>query len=142
MPPIILSHPVVVISEPQRHAGDCGVVALAMALGVPYEQVFARCPTAGRDGLTARQLQALARTFGVRLRATKRIDCDDDTGILGVEFATHGHWCYLDRGRIIDPPEVWDADVYLANGATADVLLVPEGRVQQRRQQQRGTTAV
>ena len=133
----ILACPPVIVATPQRHSGDCGVVALAQYLGLPYEQVFALCPAAGRDGLTTRQLQVVARKCGVSLRERKVPDLDEVTGILGVEFPTHGHWVVLDRGRIIDGDEVWDAETYLANGAEPDVFLTlaaPKGRVRQRGQ--------
>lgn len=119
----IFACPPVVLAHPQRHVGDCGVVALAMYLGLPYEQVYRHCPRAACEGLTTRQMQLVARKCGATLRERKGLDLDEDTGILGVEFPTHGHWVYLDRGRVIDGDEVWDADTYCANGAEPDVLL-------------------
>ncbi len=133
----IPTRPPVVIASNQLHHGDCGVVALAMALGLPYEQVFQACPLASRDGLTTRQMQVVARKFGASLRECKTFDTDEDIGILGVEFPSHGHWVYLDQGRIIDGAEVWDADTYLANGAELDVLLVVQHGPRKRRYQAR-----
>lgn len=131
----IAACPPVIVAQAQRHRGDCGVVALAMALGLPYEEVFSQCPRAAVEGLTTRQLQFVARRCGASLRERRVFDLNDDTGVLGVDFPTHGHWVYLDGGRIFDGDEIWDAETYVANGALPDVLLVLQPRSRQRRRQ-------
>jgi hypothetical protein len=107
---------------------DCGLAALAMALGLPYEQVFRAAPMAAREGLTARQLQSVATKLGARLLDKADADLHADQGILGLEFkAGPGHWCYARHGTVIDPSDttLWDIDDYLANyDATWDYFLV------------------
>lgn len=52
---------------------DCGVVALAIACGVPYEKALFALAASGRkkqQGTTGEQLQAAARLLGYRLRET------------------------------------------------------------------------
>lgn len=118
------------------HTSDCGLAALAMALGVPYERVFQAAPLAAREGLTARQLQAVATKLGARLRSKRDVDLYADTGILGIEFSRGpGHWCYLHAGTLVDPDDttLWDVDDYLAHfDAVWDGFYVAEASLQRR----------
>ena len=107
----------------QQRTFDCGVAALAMWLHVDYADVYAAAvQLVGRRlklGLTLGELRQLALVFA-RPMATvhfRRVDIEDDAGILGVNWEADepGHWVVLRRGTIIDPSgaQVWDADEYL-----------------------------
>lgn len=136
--------PVVVAVRSQLHHADCGLAALAMACGLPYETAYQAAPTAGRDGLTSRQLQALATRLGFSLRTRRAYDLESDTGIVGVEFRDRvpGHWLYLRAGALIDPSDgtIWDPLDYLhVRNAEIDEFfsVTPRARVQRRSQQGR-----
>ena len=127
--------PPCVVVKPQLHAADCGLAVLAMALGLPYEQVFQAAPLAAREGLTPRQLQAVATKLGARLLAQYDFDHHDATGIYGLDYAHgHGHWAYLLAGSLIDPSDgtIWDdPDTYLAaTNATNDCFFVVKPALQ------------
>ena len=141
----------VVAVRPQLHHTDCGLAALAMATGLAYEVVYQACPPKGRDGLTPRQLQALATKLGFSLRTKRGFDWAEDTGIVGVEYKHHspGHWLYLREGALIDPADgcIWSPEDYLAvREAECDEFLSvsprPAARVRQRRKVKRGRPAV
>jgi hypothetical protein len=121
----------------QLHRADCGVAALAMALGLPYEQVFQAAPLAGRDGLTTRQLQSVATRLGARLLPKADADLHADTGILGVDYKKGaGHWLYLFAGTLVEPTHatLWDVEDYFAHTCVVEheFLVVSPARVRQR----------
>jgi hypothetical protein len=126
--------PVCVAVRAQLHMADCGLAALAMALGLPYEQVFRAAPMAAREGLTARQLQSVATKLGARLITKANPDFYADQGVLGLEFQEGpGHWAFLRQGAVIDPADttIWDVDDYLAHyNATWDYFLVASPALQ------------
>jgi hypothetical protein len=102
-----------------------------MVLGLPYERVFQAAPLAAREGLTARQLQAVAAKLGARLFLDMHADLNEATGIVGVDFGRRhaGHWVVLFRGALIDPAysTIWEPDDYLSHyGATIDEFFVAE----------------
>lgn len=127
----VILPPVVAAVRQQLHLADCGLAVLAMALWLPYEQVFQAAPLAAKEGLTIRQLQAVATKLGARLVSVRQPDLQTETGILGIEFTNGGagHWVYLFRGGVYDPADgtLWDTvDDYLANyQAELDVYLTP-----------------
>lgn len=132
---LVLPPPCVVV-RPQKHLADCGLAALAMALGLPYESVFQAAPLAARTGLTTRQLQAVATKLGARLLSRPKADLHADTGILGIEFPRrNGHWLYLHAGVLVDPSDgsLWDTEDYAAHTrGTWDEFLVITPRLQPR----------
>jgi ABC-type bacteriocin/lantibiotic exporter with double-glycine peptidase domain len=119
----------------QRHNNDCGVAALAMALGVPYGDVavLARAFPSLRRGLGLSHLEAMIEQLG---RASQRIYRGKEylvgrsgiLGLLGGDMAWCGHWVYLQNGTtVIDPDNggtVWPLDEYLKrHGARSATLL-------------------
>lgn len=112
----------------QRRGFDCGVAAVAMWCHVDYADAFyvaARLAGNGahgiRDGLSGVQLQRIAARFARPLRRVhwRKVDLDEDAGILGINYRTggSGHWVVLRRGTLIEPDpanlRIWDADIYL-----------------------------
>ncbi len=108
---------------PQRKAFDCGVAALSMWGHIEYEDAYAlaisRFGASVRYGLQLKEMRLLAKLLGHDLRVVhyRRVDLEDDSGILGVNWTTMsgGHWVVLRKGTIIDPAkaQVWDADEYI-----------------------------
>jgi ABC-type bacteriocin/lantibiotic exporter with double-glycine peptidase domain len=116
---------------PQRQRMDCGVAALAMLVGQPYEDVFAAAthvqPKVGKVGLYQKELIAIAELLGVTLERKRRPDLDTDVGILNVRNTKLGHYVVLHAGVIADPAGglvFFDVDDFLALGHfTARTLL-------------------
>lgn len=114
--------------ELQREQADCAISALAMYLGLSYEDVLRAVAVVDRDqgrtGLWTRTLQRIAAALGERLVIRKAIDWEDSYGI--VRFPNHA--AVLKNGLIINTDgTVWEADAFLAAGkyrARDCVLLV------------------
>jgi len=114
----------------QRRAHDCGVAALASYLSTPYEDVYVAAVAVSPrfckgDGLTIKAMLVIAKAFGRPLVRVpwQRVDLDDDTGVLGINWnnpkahgGAIGHWVVLRTGTIGDPQgsRVEDASDYLA----------------------------
>lgn len=115
--------------------GDCTVAALAMALGVSYEQALvymARVqPSVLKTGCSWREVRRAAKHHGATLVERRKFSLEEDSedaGILNVQFndGTH-HAVYFKHGLIFDgrTNAAWEADVYLAaHNATPTTLLV------------------
>jgi len=111
---------------PQRRKMDCGIAALAMLLGVPYEDIYvAACkvaPTHHREGLNLREVQAIAQSFGTVLERRRAYDIEADIGILSVRGPSRTrktdwwHYVVLRRGDVVEPDgaRIIDADDYFA----------------------------
>lgn len=107
----------------QRKPFDCGVAAMSSWMRLPYEDVYAVAVSAYRrrlhHGLWAYQMRDIAKKLGRPLKTIhyRRIDLDEDAGILGINWDSggSGHWVVLRRGTILDPFQAWawDADEYL-----------------------------
>lgn len=83
---------------------DCAVVAVAMLCGVTYGEALAAFPSPQhvvRNGAYFTEIQAAAKSLGVKTRIRKRFDVDEDTGVLHVSGKDE-HVCLLWEGRIID----------------------------------------
>lgn len=115
--------PVTVDPFPQKDGGDCAVAALAMYLGVGYQQVRAVChKNVGTDGLTDRQILNTARKLKQPLRWTNDGDLSETIGILKVERPEHDnpkeleyHTVVLLKGVIYNPADglIWtDIDAF------------------------------
>lgn len=101
-----------------REASDCAVAALAMYLGVSYEDVLRATVEVdrrhqGRVGLMVSQIKRIAAAFGTGLKLKKTVD-DDDYGILILT----DHALVVRNGLAFDPTAdgsvaVWDLDDYL-----------------------------
>lgn len=96
----------------QRKDGDCGVAALAQLLGEAYEDVYVAMVTVdstcrGGRGLYQKDLIAAAKRLGKTLRRRRRVDLDEDEGILSIIWPKgapyRGHYVTLRRGLIFDP---------------------------------------
>lgn len=110
-----------------REESDCGVVALAMLLGVSYEDVLRAVTVSdrhqGKKGLWTRTMIRIAKRLGHTLKARSAIDWDSDYGILRLPE----HAALLRNGLVFDGDgTVWDAETYLANRSieTSDCELL------------------
>lgn len=117
--------------EKQRTEWDCGIVALAMLTGTPYEEVLAASArvTSCERGLYLHEIEKTADVLGVQLKRRRRNTYDPDTatGILHVYNLKRAlyHVVILWEGVVIDNGKVWqELDVYLATeGYKAGSLL-------------------
>ncbi len=116
---------------------DCGVVSLAMLLGLNYSEALVLVasvkPTVLQNGVEWKDLIKAARKKGVKLKWTTHVDLDDEdvTGILSVAEIVNGkrgeHAVYLTRGLIFDgrTDACYEPDVYLkVNNADVMSMLV------------------
>jgi len=119
---------------PGQHQGenaDCAIVALSMYLGVSYEDVLREVALVdkrnkGRAGLWTRQIKQVARRLGHELVIKRKVDLDEDYGILLLS----DHVAVLRNGLLLDTNGmVWDIHDYIAaleSVCIEGVLVVPE----------------
>lgn len=119
---------------PGPHQGedaDCAIVALAMYLGVSYEDVLREVALVdhrnkGRTGLWTRQIKQVAKRLGFDLRIKRTVDLDEDYGIL----LFSDHVAVLRNGLLLDNSgEVWDIHDYIAAQESVyieGILVLPE----------------
>lgn len=99
-----------------REASDCAVAAVATYFSLRYEDVLKEAVLLDPDyklagGLFIEQITALAKKLGKRLRFRKRINLEEDDGI--VVFADHV--ANLMGGVLIDPDgTVWHIEDYMS----------------------------
>jgi len=111
---------IVVAVAPRRRSNDCGVWAIHTLTGVPYADVAAAAQKAdrwgGERGLYLSQIIHICELLGFKVRKRKRVDLEDDTGILSVWFSKRdGHVVVLREGELIDADGTsWKADDYIA----------------------------
>jgi hypothetical protein len=92
-----------------RRDFDCGIVALAILLGVAYEDVYVAASQISKrlvDGMALKEIQKVAKKFGMLLKKTWKIDEEFDVGILSVHLKrekNEGHVVVLMHGIVIDP---------------------------------------
>ena len=104
---------------PQRYKTDCGVATLAMLCGVTYERAMLAISetTVMTSGVQLRKVRDAARRLGKQLTLRRKIDLDNDTGILSVTAPgwDFEHLVILHEGVIIDAQDqtVWDYETYL-----------------------------
>lgn len=102
----------------QRHGKDCGVACLAMLLGLSYEAtLLAFRHNVMVQGATIRQLLSAGRRLGHPLRWTRKVDLENDTGLLALRSKKwpSEHLVVLKDELIIDTDAtVWEQDIYLA----------------------------
>jgi hypothetical protein len=126
----------------QLTRADCALRAVAMATGLPYEDVARHAPAKTlAEGLRVRALHALGRKLGVRFLSTPDADLDDQdtTGLLWVEFTHSAHLVYIYRGTLCDPSDatIWTPSEYLGHrDAEGWLYSVVPARVRQRRKEQ------
>ncbi len=107
--------PHVVVVRPQLHKADCGIAAIAMALGLPYEDVFRLAPQVGRNGMMPRRFHAIGKSLGVRFRPDRYASIDEDTGLLWIKFKGSAHLAYVHHGTLVNPSDgtLWLPSDYL-----------------------------
>ncbi len=118
---------------PQRHIADCGVSALAMFLGVTYEDALlalgGEIPSVHRRGVWFPELQRAAAKLGALTKIKRRPDLDLDDGLLLVEHRDASrHVLVLREGLFFDTDfTVWRPDDYcVAKRAKTGSLLIRE----------------
>lgn len=122
----------------QRSTADCGITALAMLLGRPYEDVFVAAITKKyrqphKAGMYARQIQELSRRLGTKLVLKRTWDLENSCGLLTVEkidkteqdFAQH--LVLLKFGLIFDTDATcWEPDFYFEKQGFKPVSILVE----------------
>jgi hypothetical protein len=103
--------------ESRRQSNDCATWALAVYLGIPYEDVWQIVQrvdrSKGRNGLRIATIRRVAKALGFTLRFLRSVD-DDAYGILSVEDKTSGHVAVLRSGLVFDTDStVWERDDWL-----------------------------
>lgn len=103
---------------PQRHASDCTVACLAMLLQVSYEEALLAFDQRAiiTRGTDIKFVKAAARRLKRTLRLRRKVDLENDTGMLIVASQNWhvDHVVILREGIIIDTDStIWDADSYL-----------------------------
>jgi hypothetical protein len=108
--------------------GDCGMVALKVALGIPYTTAL-RAATRldaqqGRNGLWLRTIQRIAHEHGTTLVQRRRFDWDDTYGII----AAPNHVAVLRNGLVLDRMQSMEWDVWLVRHRckAADCVVLVE----------------
>lgn len=93
--------------------GDCCMVALKVYLGIPYTETLRSATRLdneqGRKGLWTRTVQQIAAEHGHKLTKRKRIDWDEDYGIV----LTPRHAAVLRSGLVFDRLTVWPPEAWL-----------------------------
>ncbi len=99
--------PIIIAPTMQRYSSDCATCCLAMLIGVDYTAVTAaisRRSKIAKDGLTTREMRAVARRLGVELRFRFTPPEDEEIGILSLEKPTDndGHVAMFLYGSVYD----------------------------------------
>ncbi len=122
----------------QRGKGDCGIAALAMLLGRPYEDVFAAaitrtCQKPHHSGMLTRQIQAAAARLGIVLILRRSWDLESSAGLLTVEQTEPKpdeftqHLVLLKFGLIFDTDgTVWEPETFFEQQKFRPVSLLVE----------------
>lgn len=97
----------------QRAIGDCGIVALSVALALPYDVIVEAVASVdpkwrGQKGLHNHEVIAAAAAFGVTLTPLTSYDLDSAVGVLRVRWnrskdRSGGHFVALRRQTIFCP---------------------------------------
>lgn len=122
--------PLVVIPRRQESA-DCGVVALAQWLGLPYTQVAAAVatvrPMALADGMYQSEIVKVARIFDRTFKVRRKFNVEDrPSGLLMLEMTDGHHAVVLFEGVIISDGKVWNYDAFLAQAKAKPLSLLIE----------------
>lgn len=100
----------------QRAKGDCGLAALAMYFGLSYEEVFcaAHCRKRDRDvretGMYTKDFLRIAKRLGRVLLLRRKVDLDEDTGILTIERTEPQEECFLQHVVLLRFGLIFDTD--------------------------------
>lgn len=104
----------------QRGKGDCAIVCIAMMCGVPYEDALdVATQKAHRRGMYLSQIIEACNKLGVVLKRRRKIDWDNDTGILNLDCkknrTSSGHVAFLRWGLVFDTElVVWEPEAFLS----------------------------
>ena len=114
-----------------RSDGDCVIVALAMYLGLSYEDVLAAAadvigPNVHHEGMWTKQIVKTAKTLGTGLTKKRKWDIETSNGILVLFNAKEDtHVVLLCQGMIIDcDGTIWEPDVYFSYSKYNPTLLL------------------
>jgi ABC-type bacteriocin/lantibiotic exporter with double-glycine peptidase domain len=113
-----------------RERNDCAICALAMYLGVSYEDVLREVavrdrPYQGRQGLRLHEIERIAKALGTPLRRLRKYDLANAYGLLSLPK----HLVLVRDGLIIDAEPggatLWEIEDYLHTySVRPGVLLV------------------
>lgn len=101
-----------------REPNDCAICALAMFLGVSYEDVLREVavrdrPWQGRQGLRLREIERVARALGTPLRRMRKYELANAYGLLSLPK----HLVLVRSGLLIDAEpggaSLWEVEDYL-----------------------------
>jgi hypothetical protein len=120
---------------PMRADGDCGIASLAMLLNMTYEDVYAAASQVdakyrGKNGLTIKEVRAIADKLGVPLKYRRKFKLSEMDGIVGLERtdADEGHWATVKEGIVFETNgEVYSLeDYFTVNGNWKATCLLTE----------------
>jgi len=109
----------------QKGSNDCGIAALASALGLSYEAVEKACEarhiylSRRKSGLRLKELESVASYLGFKPERDppRGWDQEDDrVGLVKVVFPHEkiGHYVLVSGGVVLDPDGwLWDARLFL-----------------------------
>jgi len=112
-----------------REPNDCAVCALAMYLGVSYEDVLREVavrdrPWQGRQGLKLKEIERVARALGTPLRRHRKYDLGTAYGLLSLPK----HLVLVRGGFVIDAEpggaSFWEVEDYLHTYAVRPGMLL------------------
>lgn len=125
--------PPVVKIQRSRSGADCAIVALAMYLERPYEDILAAAVRVTRSadvhrtrGLYTREMRRVATALGVELSLRRGFDLDADEGVIGFTHASaDGHVALLKGGLIFDHDATcWEPEVFCVHYGYRPVSLL------------------
>jgi len=126
---------VVVAVAPRHRSNDCGVWAIHTLTGVSYADVATAAQKVdkwgGERGLYLTQIARICELLGFSVHKRRRVDLEDDTGILSVWFNKHeGHVAVLREGELIDADGTsWKVDDYIAaKKVRVSAILIVESK--------------
>lgn len=94
-------------------SGDCCMVALKVYLGIKYTEALRSATRLddeqGRKGLWTRTVQRIAHEHGHTLTRRRKIDWEEDYGIV----LTPRHAAVLRNGLVLDRMTVWEPEAWL-----------------------------
>ena len=116
---------------PQRGPNDCAISCLSGISGQSYERTLLAFGDDLAHGAQMRQVKAAARRLGLHLTLKRKIDLEQDTGLLAIRSKKWktDHLVVLNGGCVLDTDgSTWfDPDLFLTtHDAKVLSLLVPD----------------
>lgn len=98
----------------QREDKDCAIAAMSMLSGRSYEDVLRAVVDheprfKGKRGLYDVTICAVLEALGTPVRKRRRVDYDQDYGLLRLE----DHIVLLRRGLVVENEEIWPVEAWL-----------------------------